>query len=496
MEKNQNVIEVKDVKKAFRVYYDRGFALKDKIVTRGRSKFENRQVLEGISFHVKKGEAVGLIGKNGCGKSTTLKLLTRIIYPDSGSIEMKGRVSSLLELGAGFHPDMSGRENIYMNAAVFGLTKKEIERRVDDIIEFSELENFIENPVRTYSSGMYMRLAFSVAINVDADILLIDEILAVGDISFQKKCFDRLKEIKNKGTTIVIVSHSFDQIEKICDKSIWIKDGRIKEEGIPKVVHKHYLESMDQERIARLTAKQQREEEELRLKKEEEEANRQKAEAAEKKKAAELEKQRIIAQEQAKELAKEQAKQEELLRKQQEEERIKAQEMALEESKRAWLQTIRSNQNLMECLDKDVLRRGDGKKVELTRVNIVDEAGSQNLIFRTGDSMTMLIEFKANGEYLKGTIGIGVWKDKGPYVFGTNTFIEKMKVMNLSEGSAVLIRFPELNLLPGKYRITVGMHDDIKADFYDQVDKAFPIEIVNLKGDLGICRLPSEWEYL
>ena len=180
-----------------------------------RNRYENRQVLNGISFEVKKGEAVGLIGHNGCGKSTTLKLLTKIIYPTSGTVEMRGRVSSLIELGAGFHPDMSGRENIYTNAAIFGLSKREIEERLDTIIEFSELQAFIDNPVRTYSSGMYMRLAFAVAINVNADILLIDEILAVGDANFQAKCFDKLKEIKERGTTIIIVSHALGQIEQI-----------------------------------------------------------------------------------------------------------------------------------------------------------------------------------------------------------------------------------------------------------------------------------------
>lgn len=188
-----------------------------------RNRYEKRHVLNGISFNVKRGEAIGLVGKNGCGKSTTLKMLTKIIYPDSGTIEMRGRVSSLIELGAGFHPDMSGRENIYTNASIFGLTKKEIDARLDDIIAFSELEDFIDNPVRTYSSGMYMRLAFAVAINVDADILLIDEILAVGDANYQAKCFNKLREIKAEGTTIVIVSHSLGQIEQICDRSIWIK---------------------------------------------------------------------------------------------------------------------------------------------------------------------------------------------------------------------------------------------------------------------------------
>lgn len=244
-----NAIEVQNVSKHFKVYYDKGSQLKERVLFRKRNAYENRLVLDNISFSVKKGEAVGLVGKNGCGKSTTLKLLTKIIYPNSGSISMSGRVSSLIELGAGFHPDMSGRENIYTNAAIFGLTKREIDARLNDIIAFSELEKFIDNPVRTYSSGMYMRLAFSVAINVNADILLIDEILAVGDANFQAKCFNKLREIKAEGTTIVIVSHSLGQIEQICDRSIWIKDGKIQLEGPPKNVHLEYLDYMNTERM-------------------------------------------------------------------------------------------------------------------------------------------------------------------------------------------------------------------------------------------------------
>lgn len=161
---NQVAIEVKNVTKSFKVYYDKGKELKEKMLFWKRNRYENRVVLDDVSFTIKRGEAVGLVGKNGCGKSTTLKMLTRIIYPDSGSITMHGRVSSLIELGAGFHPDMTGRENIYTNASIFGLTKKEIDARLDDIISFSELGQYIDNPVRTYSSGMYMRLAFSVAI--------------------------------------------------------------------------------------------------------------------------------------------------------------------------------------------------------------------------------------------------------------------------------------------------------------------------------------------
>jgi ABC-2 type transport system ATP-binding protein len=249
MERNETAIEVKNITKSFKVYPDKGAQLKERLLFRKRSRFEIRPVLKGISFTVRKGEAVGLIGHNGCGKSTTLKLLTRIMYPDSGEITMNGRVSSLIELGAGFHPDMSGRENIYTNAAIFGLTKKEIDSRLADIIEFSELEEFIDNPVRTYSSGMYMRLAFSVAINVDADILLIDEILAVGDTNFQTKCFNRLRELKASGITIIIVTHDLSTIEKFCDSAIWLNDGVIVREGRSPEVVDAYFDFMNKKRI-------------------------------------------------------------------------------------------------------------------------------------------------------------------------------------------------------------------------------------------------------
>lgn len=248
----ENSIVVDKVVKNFKVYLDKGSTLKERVISVKRNRYEVRQILDGISFSIPKGQAVGLIGKNGCGKSTTLKMLTRIYKPTGGTIQVKGRVSSLIELGAGFHPDMSGRENIYINASIFGLKKEEIDERLEEIIRFSELKEFIDNPVRTYSSGMYMRLAFAVAINVNADVLLIDEILAVGDVSFQKKCFDKLQEIKENGTTIVIVSHSMDQLYSICDRLIWIEKGKVREDGIPQQVGTHYLDSMEDERLAKL----------------------------------------------------------------------------------------------------------------------------------------------------------------------------------------------------------------------------------------------------
>ena len=213
-------IEVKDVSKSFTVYYDRANSFKERILFLGRNKKkEKREILKDINLTIKKGEVVGLIGINGSGKSTLLKLMTKIIYPDKGTIKTYGKLTSLLELGAGFHPDFSGRENIYFNASIFGLTKSEIDQRVEKVIEFSELGEFIDNPVRTYSSGMYMRLAFSVAINVDADILLIDEILSVGDEHFQTKCFDKLHELKAQGKTIVFVTHSLQICRNIMYKS-------------------------------------------------------------------------------------------------------------------------------------------------------------------------------------------------------------------------------------------------------------------------------------
>jgi ABC-2 type transport system ATP-binding protein len=240
-------IKIEDVHKKFWVYFDKGQTAKERVLFRNRNYHEDRWVLRGISLEVNKGMAIGIIGQNGCGKSTLLKLMTKIIYPDKGTINMNGRVSSLIELGAGFHPDMSGKENIYTNASIFGLTRGEIEKRFRTIIDFSELHDYIDNPVRTYSSGMYMRLAFSVAINVDADILLIDEILSVGDASFQAKCFNKLREIKASGTTIVIVSHGLSDIERLCEKSYWIQDGMIKMEGVPNSVHPAYMDFMSGE---------------------------------------------------------------------------------------------------------------------------------------------------------------------------------------------------------------------------------------------------------
>ncbi len=227
-------IKVNHVSKRFKLYYDKAHTLKEKILffsKKNKNKDDILEVLKDVNLEIKKGECVALIGTNGSGKSTLLKLMTKIIYPNKGKITTNGKLTSLLELGAGFHEDFTGRENIYFNASIFGLTKKEIDAKIDEIIEFSELGEFIDNPVRTYSSGMYMRLAFSVAINVEAEILLIDEILAVGDRHFQDKCLAKLKELKEAGKTIVIVTHDLPQVKRFCTRAVWLYKGKIRMDG-------------------------------------------------------------------------------------------------------------------------------------------------------------------------------------------------------------------------------------------------------------------------
>lgn len=241
-ENNDIAIKVSHVYKSFNVYYDRANTLKERLLFIGRNKKrEKREILNDIDIEIKKGETVALIGVNGSGKSTLLKLMTQIIFPNKGTIETHGKLTSLLELGAGFHPDFSGRENIYFNSSIFGLTKKEIDSRLDQIIEFSELGELIDNPVRTYSSGQYMRLAFSVAINVDAEILLIDEILSVGDQHFQEKCFNKMRELKKEGKTMVFVTHSMESVRNLCDRAIWLYNGKVRMDGNTNEVVNEYL---------------------------------------------------------------------------------------------------------------------------------------------------------------------------------------------------------------------------------------------------------------
>lgn len=240
----ESAVRVQKLGKKFRIFSERNQSLKSALM-RGRiSKYEEFWALRNITFEVPKGSTFGLVGGNGSGKSTLLKTLAKIYWPDEGEIHYSGRMSALLEVGSGFHPELTGRENIYLNGSILGMKKKEIDARYEQIVEFSGVKDFIDQPVKNYSSGMYVRLGFSVAIHVEPDILVVDEVLAVGDAAFQEQCFQRFKELKKQGTTIILVTHDLKALVELCDQAAWINKSKLEMVGKAEVVARAYLESI------------------------------------------------------------------------------------------------------------------------------------------------------------------------------------------------------------------------------------------------------------
>ena len=238
-------VRVKDVSKRFRLYHERNQTLKSAILRGRTSRHEDFWALKDISFDVATGETHGLIGSNGSGKSTLLKCLAKIYWPTSGTIDYRGRMASLLEVGSGFHLELSGRENIYLNGSILGMSKKDIDSKFDDIVDFSGVERFLDQPVKNYSSGMYVRLGFSIAINVDPDILVVDEVLSVGDEEFQRKSFHKFRELKKQGKTIILVTHAMPVVRDLCDSVTWVNNGVLEETGPAERVVDAYLKSVD-----------------------------------------------------------------------------------------------------------------------------------------------------------------------------------------------------------------------------------------------------------
>lgn len=443
-----NSIEIIDVKKQFKVYFDKGQSLKERLLFHKRSRYENRTVLNGITFNVKKGEVVGLIGENGCGKSTLLKLMTRIMYPDSGTIEIKGRVSSLIELGAGFHPDMSGRENIYTNASIFGLTKKEIDERLDDIIEFSELAEFIDNPVRTYSSGMYMRLAFAVAINVDADVLLIDEILAVGDTNFQAKCFDHLRQLKSSGITIVIVSHDLGMIERFCNKAVWINSGEIASIGKSADVVDDYLTFMNNKKIALL----------------------------ENQSKAQIERQNMDKQSEAPQ-----------------QEAEEADEEAAANPEEGSSSSPGMDENLyQQAMDYSCKHFGT-KEAVLTKVVLKNHRHEETLLLEAGKEFYIDFYYHVNKPIDEYVFGMGIYTLEGEWIFGTNTLLAHKQVVLKDTDGKIEYKGKEMNLLTSKYILQVSITDinGTPLDFYREY---YQFDVINNHRDAGIVYMDNDWE--
>ncbi|SOD70602.1 ABC-2 type transport system ATP-binding protein [Jatrophihabitans sp. GAS493] len=246
---NDNAIVVEDVSKRFRLYRERNQSLKAALMRGKRARFDEFWALKDVSFEIPTGSTFGLVGENGSGKSTLLKCIAKILTPDTGSIRSVGSLAALLELGSGFHPEMSGRENVYLNGAILGMRKSEIERKFDAIVDFAGIETFIDQPVKNYSSGMYVRLGFSVAINIDPDVLLVDEVLAVGDQMFQEKCMEKFAEFRRAGKTVVIVSHAMGSMRTLCDKVAWLEHGRLLDVGDAGAIVDKYVDDGHEERV-------------------------------------------------------------------------------------------------------------------------------------------------------------------------------------------------------------------------------------------------------
>jgi ABC-2 type transport system ATP-binding protein len=240
---NDVAVSVENVTKSFRVYSDRNQSIKAAVLAWRRAKYEDFLAVDNVSLEIPRGTTFGLLGHNGSGKSTLLKCIARILSPNSGSITVDGRLAAMLEVGSGFHPNLSGRENVYLNGSILGMSKREIDSKFDSIVDFSGVERFIDQPVKNYSSGMYVRLGFAVSIHVEPDVLLVDEVLAVGDLQFQEKCMEKFSELKSSGRTVVVVSHAIDQMRTFCDSAAWLSNGKVVDVGPARSIVDSYADS-------------------------------------------------------------------------------------------------------------------------------------------------------------------------------------------------------------------------------------------------------------
>ena len=394
---------------------------------------ETFEALRGVSFSVPKGCTYGVIGRNGSGKSTLLKCVSGITRPTTGTVAVDGRISALIELGAGFHPEISGRENVFINGIMLGLSKREIQKRFDEIVDFAELKDFIDAPVKTYSSGMYMRLGFAVAIHVDPDVLLVDEVLAVGDQGFTVKCLDKFAEFRRRNRTILLVTHSLDLVEKFCDQALWLDKGRTHGEGDPKRVVTAYIIDVEKGE------------------------------------------EQLLAREEATRVAQAEAAP-----------RPEADGPLMHNP----VETGEAPANMFAATEG----RWGTREVEVTAVSLVGADGEAAHVFHTGDPLTVKIDFRAHEPTRDFVFGLGIFNGDGVCCYGTNTNLEELEPERLSGSGEVRFVIDRLDLVEGTYKFDVAVHklDGYPYDYHRQL---YTIRVKARQKDVGIYRPPHRWEF-
>jgi ABC-type polysaccharide/polyol phosphate transport system ATPase subunit len=431
-----NAIELSNVSKIYRKYSGRQFAtLKSALLQRSilaeLSPAETFPALQDVSFTVAAGKTCGVIGRNGSGKSTALKLVAGITKPTSGAVRVTGRISALIELGAGFHPEISGRENVFINGIMLGLTKREIERRFDEIVDFAELREFIEAPVKTYSSGMYMRLGFAVAIHVDPDVLLVDEVLAVGDEGFTHKCLDKFGEFRRLGKTILLVTHSLGLVERFCDEALWLDGGRVRSHGDPRRVVDAYLADVE------------------------------KSEGA------------LLATTTAKAVA----------------------AVAPPSPPGPLGPTPAApEQGELKDMFQAVEGRWGSREIEIAGVTLVGPTGEPSFVFHTGDPMAVRMKIVAHAPATDFVFGVSLFNADGVCCYGTNTFIEQMDPERLEGEAEVTFAIDSLDLVEGTYKLDVAVHtcDGYPYDYHRLL---YTFRVKSRTPDVGIYRPHHHWSF-
>ncbi|MBA3296036.1 MAG: ABC transporter ATP-binding protein [Acidobacteria bacterium] len=435
-----NAIELIHVSKTYRRYSRRRqFAtLKSALLSRSLvhdlSPDETFPAVQDVTFTLPAGRTLGVIGRNGSGKSTLLKLVAGITKPTSGAVKVNGRISALIELGAGFHPEISGRENVFINGIMLGLTKREVARRFDEIVEFAELEDFIDAPVKTYSSGMYMRLGFAVAIHVDPDVLLVDEVLAVGDEGFTHKCLDKFSEFKRRGKTILLVTHSLGLVERFCDDALWMDGGKKKATGDPKRVVGAYItdvEKTEEQQLAATDAKAH---------------------------------DSAVA--------------------------ISPDDAASAVLPDHPIETAEAPMDMFRATEG----RWGSREIEITDVQLLGPDGTAGHVFHSGDPMAIQLTLRAPVAMDDFVIGIGVFNAEGVCCYGTNTSLEELKAVSIVGDAQARFEIQRLDLVEGTYKLDVAIH---KQDGYpfDYHRLLYTFRVKSRTKDVGIYRPAHSWTF-